>query len=179
MKITQDHSILRQKSTPIESVKEALEIMPKLEEALKQSGGVGVAAIQIGIAKTIAIFNNSKGVAYLINPQVKETKDEFIYPREGCLSIPNKFFDTLRYKELVITNSVIDGDRFREETWYFSYDDIPLETIAVQHELEHFEGKLILDHNVKLEPVKVEKKAGRNDPCPCGSKLKYKKCCGK
>ena len=23
------------------------------------------------------------------------------------------------------------------------------------------------------------KKVGRNDPCPCGSGLKYKKCCGK
>lgn len=25
----------------------------------------------------------------------------------------------------------------------------------------------------------VEKKAGRNEPCPCGSGNKYKKCCGK
>ncbi|OQA20800.1 MAG: preprotein translocase subunit SecA [Actinobacteria bacterium ADurb.Bin346] len=30
----------------------------------------------------------------------------------------------------------------------------------------------------KPEPVKVEK-IGRNDPCPCGSGKKYKKCCGK
>ena len=29
------------------------------------------------------------------------------------------------------------------------------------------------------EPVKAEKKIGRNDPCPCGSGKKYKKCCGK
>ena len=26
-------------------------------------------------------------------------------------------------------------------------------------------------------PKKAEKKVGRNDPCPCGSGLKYKKCC--
>nr|WP_298485451.1 SEC-C metal-binding domain-containing protein [uncultured Ruminococcus sp.] len=25
----------------------------------------------------------------------------------------------------------------------------------------------------------LEKKVGRNDPCPCGSGKKYKKCCGK
>ena len=179
MRITQDHSILRQKSTPIDSVQEALEIIPKLEQTLKESLGVGVAAIQIGIPKTIAAFYGTKGITYLINPQVKETKDEFIYPHEGCLSIPNEFFDTLRYKEFVITSSVIDGDKFREETWYFSYEDNPLETVAVQHELEHFQGKLISDHNVKLEPIVVEKKVGRNEPCPCGSKKKYKKCCGK
>lgn len=27
--------------------------------------------------------------------------------------------------------------------------------------------------------IRKEKKIGRNDPCPCGSGLKYKKCCGK
>ncbi|MBR3867343.1 MAG: preprotein translocase subunit SecA [Butyricicoccus sp.] len=35
------------------------------------------------------------------------------------------------------------------------------------------------DGTVKKEPVRVGKKVGRNDPCPCGSGLKYKKCCGK
>ena len=28
------------------------------------------------------------------------------------------------------------------------------------------------------KPVKAEKKIGRNEPCPCGSGKKYKKCCG-
>ena len=31
----------------------------------------------------------------------------------------------------------------------------------------------------KLEPIRVEKKAGRNDPCPCGSGKKYKNCHGR
>ena len=30
---------------------------------------------------------------------------------------------------------------------------------------------------VKKQPVRVTKKAGPNDPCPCGSGKKYKKCC--
>ncbi len=29
------------------------------------------------------------------------------------------------------------------------------------------------------KPITSEKKAGRNEPCPCGSGKKYKKCCGK
>lgn len=29
------------------------------------------------------------------------------------------------------------------------------------------------------KPVKAEKKIGRNEPCPCGSGKKYKKCCGR
>lgn len=31
----------------------------------------------------------------------------------------------------------------------------------------------------KVMPEKTEPKVGRNDPCPCGSGKKYKKCCGK
>ena len=30
----------------------------------------------------------------------------------------------------------------------------------------------------KQQPIKVGKKIGRNDPCPCGSGKKYKRCCG-
>lgn len=33
---------------------------------------------------------------------------------------------------------------------------------------------------VKKQPVRnASRKIGRNEPCPCGSGLKYKKCCGR
>jgi uncharacterized protein len=35
-----------------------------------------------------------------------------------------------------------------------------------------------LDHAPRPETVRVAPKPGRNDPCPCGSGKKYKKCCG-
>ena len=35
------------------------------------------------------------------------------------------------------------------------------------------------DGTLTRQPVRKNKKPGRNDPCPCGSGLKYKKCCGK
>ncbi len=34
------------------------------------------------------------------------------------------------------------------------------------------------DQSKKKQPVRKEKKVGRNDPCPCGSGKKYKQCCG-
>lgn len=34
------------------------------------------------------------------------------------------------------------------------------------------------DDSTKKEPVRKTKKVGPNDPCPCGSGKKYKKCCG-
>ena len=38
---------------------------------------------------------------------------------------------------------------------------------------------LIYPNGRKDNPVKVEKKIYPNDPCPCGSGKKYKKCCGR
>ncbi|MCA1757500.1 MAG: preprotein translocase subunit SecA [Bacteroidales bacterium] len=35
------------------------------------------------------------------------------------------------------------------------------------------------DQGQKAEPVRVDKKVGRNDPCPCGSGKKYKQCHGR
>ncbi len=35
------------------------------------------------------------------------------------------------------------------------------------------------DDKGKPAPYKSKRKIGRNDPCPCGSKKKYKNCCGK
>jgi preprotein translocase subunit SecA len=31
---------------------------------------------------------------------------------------------------------------------------------------------------VKAQPIRVDKKVGRNDPCPCGSGKKFKNCHG-
>ncbi len=48
-------------------------------------------------------------------------------------------------------------------------------------ELEPDKPEDISDLEILLNPQKpriVEKKVGRNEPCPCGSGKKYKKCCG-
>ena len=49
---------------------------------------------------------------------------------------------------------------------------------VVQHEYDHLFGKLISDHGKCVSPFVSQKQFGRNDPCPCGSNKKYKKCCG-
>lgn len=51
------------------------------------------------------------------------------------------------------------------------------------HEISEFafkNGEWLLTEGrmVKPEPVRKEQTVGRNDPCPCGSGKKYKKCCG-
>jgi len=186
MEIIQDCNILRQKSTYVESVEEAKDIINKLEKCLSiTSNGVGLAAIQIGISKQVGVIYYNDISLHLINPEIIEVEDEIVFLNEGCLSFPNVYFDTKRYKHLTIKTDVIDGNEFRKETQYFyyAYDNTEmgndgLLAIAVQHEIDHFNGKLITDHRIVQKPIIVQKKVGRNDLCPCGSNKKYKKCCG-
>jgi len=121
----------------------------------------------------------------LINPEILEVEDEFIFSNEGCLSFPRVYINTNRYRQVLINNHVIDGDELRKETQSYYYqpgdnnsDD--LLCIQVQHEIDHFNGILFQEHKSEEQSITVvnsSEKIGRNDPCPCGSGKKYKKCC--
>jgi len=189
MKIISDINILRKRSEDVVSIEEARVLIKKLEETLGPvSHGAGLAAIQLGYPKKIAVIKNkNNSFVHLINPELIEKNDEFVYFMEGCLSFPNVFKSTNRYKQITIKNKKIVDNKFEDEMLVFYYSNDTEEpgndgivAIAVQHELDHFCGKLILDYNIKGETIeKTEKKIGRNEPCPCGSGKKYKKCCGK
>jgi peptide deformylase len=178
-------------STNVESVGEAEEIIEKLKKEIdKCEYGVGLAAIQIGIPKRVGVIKLSdkkdeENYEYLINATLKEAKEEFVYCREGCLSFPDNYIDTKRYRHFVIQNQRIRDGKLEEQTEYYYFSPDPKEVgndgivaIAVQHEMDHFDGICIFDR--KVEPVLNKRqtpKIGRNDPCPCGSGKKFKKCC--
>ena len=186
-KIIQDIAFLKQKSTLVNSLEEAKEIITKLEETLiATSNGMGLAAIQIGIPKKVGIINGRQGPIHLINTELVSQEEAFVYTDEACLSLPNQFYNTTRYYHTTIKNFRIEDDKLVEEKLYFFYSPDPkdnsdhLDAIAVQHELDHFDGILINSYDVKLKPIEREMpKIGRNDRCPCNSGKKYKKCCGK
>jgi len=186
VKIIRDLAILRQKSEPVTSAAEAQKLIERLRMALKETNnGVGLSAIQIGVAKLLGVIRCQGREVILINPKLIEAEDEFIFVNEGCLSFPNEFHNTKRYRQCTVESDVIDGNELRRETWSFYYSSDPNESgndgliaIAVQHELDHFNGKLFIDYNLKNESIERKSdKVGRNDPCPCGSGKKYKKCC--
>jgi peptide deformylase len=184
---SQNPALLKQKSENVLDVAEAQDIIGKIKPMLAPDHVCGIAAIQIGIPRRLAVIKYRGDCFCLINPVVVEC-DEHVYYREGCLSFPGKFITTQRYKHLTIKNQRIENNQFEEETLYFfhpeeddkaygGHDTNDTLTIAVQHEIDHFDGILYTEREVKIEPVKKESKVGRNDPCPCGSGKKYKKCC--
>jgi preprotein translocase subunit SecA len=96
--------------------------------------------------------------------------------------------DTKRFHHYVLKRHLFDGDDYREEIDYLYYPETDDEhiskhdsiySIAVQHEMDHLNGEVLPDFGIKKEPIIVNKKIGRNEPCICGSGKKYKKCCGK
>ena len=172
------------------SVEEGLVIAEELFQILNKRGdGIGLAANQVGIDAQVAVVNVREPLV-LINPKYIKKEVEIIYG-EGCLSFPNHVIRTKRYRDIIISTEQSESD------WYFSgaeensdgksvwdkgnmnqdRENRLLEAVCVQHEMDHLMGKTIHNREVKLEPTKVEKKVGRNEPCSCGSGKKYKKCC--
>ena len=185
----EDNPVINKKLRKV-SVDEGLEIAKELFNILSErKDGLGLAANQIGYDASVAVVNVKEPII-LINPVIKEQWDEVPY-YEGCLSYPQKGIKTKRYRNVIVHTEQEEGDL------YFSGVETPgegkgswekpaknkddelrlLESICVQHEIDHLYGKTILDREDKSEPIVVKKKIGRNDSCYCGSGKKYKKCC--
>jgi len=135
--IVTDINVLRQKSNPVEE-KDVKEIVKDLEESLDLKRGVGLSAIQIGVPLQVGIVRLPKCKLDLWNPKIIEKSYRFRFQEEGCLSIPGIHIDTVRYRDLVIENG--DGKKYVLEG---------VEAIVVQHEINHMEGRLIIDRGIK------------------------------
>lgn len=151
---------------------EVAELVSVLEKELDQSGklgipGIGLAAPQIGIAKNIAIVRLNNINFNLVNAKISKGFDQTIFRQEGCLSFPGRIEDTLRYQEIYVTNNLV---------YPHSFIASGLIAVACQHEIDHLNSSLFIDHVAPIVQVK-KVKIGPNDPCVCGSKKKYKKCC--
>ncbi len=134
--IITDIKKLRQKSE-IATEEDYKLIMPLLERELDRikDRGLGLAGMQIGYNKQIALIKYRNTRIELINPIITEKFDKFRFVGERCLSLPGLSINTLRYKEITIENG-FDRKQFVLEG---------IESIAVQHEISHFKGRTIID----------------------------------
>lgn len=163
--IITDEEVLRR---PNEDVKpeevEGLIALLEKELAASPRNGVGLACPQIGINKRIAIVRLSPNhKADLINCRIEKQHDPFIFKGEGCLSIPDRNVDTMRYREIYVVDNL---------TFPHSFICQDMMSVVVQHELDHLAGILCVDRDVN----KKSKKVRPNDPCPCGCGKKAKRC---
>jgi peptide deformylase len=139
--IITDQKILRQTSIKIEdSNKELLAlIIELLEKELKNSKipGVGLSAIQIGILLQVAIIRTPNLKLDLYNTEIIKMNGPFIFNNEGCLSIPNIFKNTTRFRIIQIKNG--DGCIISLEGY---------NSVVAQHECDHLSGVLFIDRTI-------------------------------
>jgi len=186
----EDNPVINKKLREV-SIEEGEKIAAKLFQILNErKDGIGLAANQVGIDAAVAVVNVIKPLV-LINPKIVSKENEIPY-YEGCLSYPGQGVQTTRYRDVVIQTAQ------SESGWYFSgaeslqdvhgsweekhkkdeQDKRILESICVQHEIDHLNGVTIFDRQVDNQPVQRETiKVGRNEKCSCGSGKKFKKCC--
>lgn len=149
-------------------------LLDKLKDELSYAnrlgkGGIGLAAPQIGIAKNIAIVRLGNLSVDLVNAKLEKGYDASIFRQEGCLSFPGRLEDTTRFQEVYITNNLVYPHTFIASG---------LLAVVCQHELDHLNSYLFMDHKIIKQPITVKNKVGPNQLCPCGSNRKYKKCHG-
>ena len=163
--ITVPDEILRKVSTPIEDVgKNEKQLINDMFDTMYHNNGIGLAAIQVGIPKRIIVLDVSKekdkkNPVCFINPKIIKVSDETSVYEEGCLSLPETFIEIERPKMCWIDYIDISGKKKNIEC-----DD--LLSTCIQHEINHLDGKLIIDFLSKLKRDLIVKKLSKNKNNP-------------
>jgi peptide deformylase len=131
--------VLRQRSSEVGAVDdEVRRLVDDMFETMDAARGVGLAANQVGIARRIAVVDADGDRFALIDPVIVETEGSAT-AEEGCLSIPDIYGDVTRPERVVIEALDREGQRYRREA-------TGLKARAIQHEIDHLDGILFLDH---------------------------------
>ena len=163
--ITVPNEVLKKISDPIENVGDSeKKLVNDLFETMYNSNGIGLAAVQVGILKRILVIDVStkeeeKNPLCFINPVIKKISDEKSVYEEGCLSIPDTFIEIERPKICEVEYVNLDGKLKNIKC------DGLLST-CLQHEINHLDGKLIIDHLTKLKRDIIIKKISKNKKNP-------------
>ncbi len=157
---------LKQISAPVERVDDAIrQLMDDMLETMYQAPGVGLAAPQVGVLRRIIVLDAAKKDEErqpyaMVNPTLVRISNQDIRSEEGCLSLPEHYADVVR--PATIRVRYLDrGGEIRE------LDAEGLLATCIQHEMDHLEGILFVDHlsalkrNMILRKLTKAKKSGK------------------
>jgi peptide deformylase len=159
----QDLAILKQVSTPVPVVDDGVRaLMDDMLETMYDAPGIGLAAVQIGDLRRVVVMDLGDGPVadaaeapadgqaprvpnprFFVNPEVLWASDETFCYEEGCLSVPEYFDQVERPARVRITYMDREGRRVEEEIE-------GLYAVCYQHELDHLNGVLFIDHLSRL-----------------------------
>jgi len=158
--ITVPDEMLKKISEPIENIGvDEKKLINDLLETMYASKGIGLAAVQVGILKRILVIDVSskdekKNPLSFINPVIRSVSDEMSVYEEGCLSIPDTFIEIER-------PSLCEVEYINIERKKKILKCDGLLSTCLQHEINHLDGKLIIDNLSKLKRDFIIKKISK------------------
>ena len=139
------NAALRTKARPVQPADaEAVRaLVPRMFETMYKAPGIGLAAPQVGVGLRVMIVDlmpdNAPEPLTLINPQIVAVSDEWATREEGCLSVPNQYAEVSRPARVTLRYHDLDGAQRQVEA-------DGLLAACLQHELDHLDGVLFVDH---------------------------------
>lgn len=143
--VTYPDKFLKHETRPVEDIDGKLqELIDKMGHTMYQAPGIGLAAIQVGIDKSLLVYDiqppeDGHDLNVLINPKIVSSEGEILSENEGCLSVPDFRANIKRAARVLVEAVDRDGNPLR-----FEADG--LLAIVLQHEIDHLNGTLFIDH---------------------------------
>jgi peptide deformylase len=153
-------AVLREKARPVETVDDALRRqLDKMLHTMYEAPGIGLAANQVGMLNRVLVMDiaqrdepETRKPIFMINPEIIWESEEPSLWEEGCLSIPGQYAEVERPLEVRVRYLGYDGKQ-KEDTFH------GLGSHCVQHEIDHLNGVLFIDHLSALKRNMILKKA--------------------
>ncbi|MCL4446177.1 MAG: peptide deformylase [Actinobacteria bacterium] len=131
--------VLRQQTLEVEEINGRIARLAKnMIETMYAAPGTGLAANQVGVQKRVFVYDIGEGPQVVVNPVIKETDGEWTY-EEGCLSVPGLSWPIVRPNAVHLVGVDLDGNEI-------SIEADTLEGRVFQHELDHLNGVLVIEH---------------------------------
>lgn len=150
---------LRQMASPVEAVDDQVRVLVNdMAETMYAAPGIGLAAIQINVARRVVVIDVSETrnqLQVFINPQILEREGKQVF-EEGCLSVPGIFDEVERSKHIRVRALDRSGQPFELEA------DGLLAT-CIQHEIDHLDGKVFVDYLSRLKQSRIRKKLEKQE----------------
>ncbi len=149
--------ILKQVSKPVETVDDDLRaLMDDMLETMYAAPGIGLAAIQVGVAKRVIVMDLARegeppAPRHFVNPEIIWASEETAPYEEGCLSVPDIFDEIERPARVKLRYLDYHGKTVEE-------DAEGLFAVCIQHEMDHLDGVLFIDHLSRLKREQAVKK---------------------
>ena len=143
--LTYPDKFLKKQAAPVENINGDLQtVFDNMATTMYAAPGVGLAAPQVGVGQRFIIYDvtpkeEGRDLHVLVNPKIITSEGEIISEGEGCLSVPDFRADVKRAEQILVEGVDRDGNPLR-------FEAEGLMAIVIQHELDHLNGTLFIDH---------------------------------